>query len=570
MKEKNKKIIIIFIIIILLIILMSLILSKGNNTNKIGGIKLAEEETELINLNLEIKEETDESYKCLLTFASSDENNKIKQIEYPAEEGKNPKVITVANEQGSQKVGIDYEFIKKDEDKTFKIMLADGKTQEKRTGYKITYKNGEEVFKVESRILTKTIPITNLSPIQEGKHFIGYSENKESQIADYFENGNAKINEDVTLYAIYTQEKNGYTQSIENESLIGKVSKINTSGVQEIEANGETYSANVIVENNDLVLDGEKQVQGASLVNKVYEFGDSTKDVATASEDAQNMVILKVNGNLTINSNVTLTACKSANGYGGPKGLFIYVSGTISNNGMIDMTARGARAQGQDVYLWQNANNTYEYIPEVGANGAISKGTVKYSYAGESGENGLSRQTGGGGSGAARGKKSYLGDSNSRGGAGTAGTSFSGGTGGGSGYSSVHASSSIASDAVEFGKDGGNGAGTGASGAGNPGGIGGSAKGENGTGGLLIIYTSNYTNNGVTLSKGSLGGIYSNGAGSSGGGSINIFYNNIFSSLGIVNADGGSIQSNGGAGGNGTVTIGNIKSGTFIKDEENK
>ena len=43
--------------------------------------------------------------------------------------------------------------------------------------------------------------------------------------------------------------------------MIGRVSKINTSGVQEITVNGVTYSANVIVENNDLVLDGEKNTR---------------------------------------------------------------------------------------------------------------------------------------------------------------------------------------------------------------------------------------------------------------------------------------------------------------------
>ena len=45
---------------------------------------------------------------------------------------------------------------------------------------------------------------------------------------------------------------------------------------------------------------------------------------------------------------------KKDNGYGGPKGMFIYCTGTITNNGTIDMTARGAKAVGQNVYLWKN------------------------------------------------------------------------------------------------------------------------------------------------------------------------------------------------------------------------
>lgn len=70
------------------------------------------------------------------------------------------------------------------------------------------------------------------------------------------------------------------------------------------------------------------------------------------SEDAKNTVVLKVNWNLIINEGVTLTACKSDDGYGGPKGLMIYCTGTITNNGTISMTARGARAEGENVYLY--------------------------------------------------------------------------------------------------------------------------------------------------------------------------------------------------------------------------
>ena len=66
------------------------------------------------------------------------------------------------------------------------------------------------------------------------------------------------------------------------------------------------------------------------------------------------MVVLKVKGNLTISENVTLTSCKNDKGYGGPKGMLVYCTGTITNNGKISMTARGAIAEGQNVYLWKN------------------------------------------------------------------------------------------------------------------------------------------------------------------------------------------------------------------------
>ena len=149
----------------------------------------------------------------------------------------------------------------------------------------------------------------------------------------------------------------------EYESLIDAISKIAASGVQKISVNNEDYSMDMLIHTGDMVLDGSTQIKGATLTDKVYEFGNKETDVATETEDAKNTVVLKVEGNLTINEGVTVTACKSENGYGGPKGLFIYCTGTLTNNGTISMTARGAKAEGQNVYLWQNENGSYEYVP---------------------------------------------------------------------------------------------------------------------------------------------------------------------------------------------------------------
>ena len=184
----------------------------------------------------------------------------------------------------------------------------------------------------------------------------------------------------------------------------------------------EAFSADLVKYDGDLILDGETDVEGAALNNKIYEFGNKETDVATEKEDAKNMVVLKVNGDLTIEEGVTLTACKSDNGYGGPKGLLIYCTGTITNNGTVDMTARGAKAEGQNVYLWQNEDESYEYVPAVGANG----GARKDSGIGNNGNDGVDRQTGGGASGGGR-TYYHLGT----GGAGASGTSYSGGAGGG-------------------------------------------------------------------------------------------------------------------------------------------
>ena len=131
-----------------------------------------------------------------------------------------------------------------------------------------------------------------------------------------------------------------------NHSLIGKISSVNYSKYQKIEISGKIddeveskeYNTNIVVYNKDLVLDGINNVPGAKLENNKYEFGNEQTDVATEDKEANNMVILKVNGNLTINENVTLTTCKSEEGYGGPKGLLIYCKGILTNKGTISMT----------------------------------------------------------------------------------------------------------------------------------------------------------------------------------------------------------------------------------------
>lgn len=52
------------------------------------------------------------------------------------------------------------------------------------------------------------------------------------------------------------------------------------------------------------------------------------------------------------------------------------------------MTARGAYAEGQNVYLWKNIDGNYEYVPKIGAIGGQNI----------NGEDAKLRQCGGGGS----------------------------------------------------------------------------------------------------------------------------------------------------------------------------
>lgn len=523
--RKNKKTII-FTIIIIAIILIGVILLNKNNTQKIQNKALAENENDLINLELEIKDETDESYKCLLTFTSYNEDEKIKSIEYPSEEEINPQVITVANTEGKEKIGIDYELKKEDIDKTFKITTVKGNTFSKRTGYTIYYEpNGGQIeYSKQTQLMNFNSEL--IKPTKEGYFFLGWSLTSEKDSPDYKYYLNQRIykykkenGEDIKLYAKWISY-NELDNISEYDSIIANVKKINNTGVSTTSINNVQYSLNTIIYDGDLVLDGTKQVPGSTLQNNLYEFGNKDVDVAKENgegniEDAQNMVVLKVNGNLTINEGITLTSCKSDNGYGGPKGLLVYCTGTLINKGTIDMTARGARAQGQDVYLWQNINdNSYEYVPAIGANGGneINLKANSGGANGNQGEHGENRATGGGGSGAVN-----IGNATKHAGGGSQGTSYSGGTGGG-GAGGLNVGTN-AMNGENNGRSGGFGIGAYSSaayryysaggGSGNPGGAGDGdtgRKGENGTGGLLIIYGKYIENYGSINSNGTMGG----------------------------------------------------------------
>ena len=85
-------------------------------------------------------------------------------------------------------------------------------------------------------------------------------------------------------------------------------------------------------------------------------------------------------------------------------------------------------------------------------------------------------------------------------------------------------------------------------------------NGQNGTGGLLMLYATNLYNSGEITANGMKGGTGRSGGGSSGGGSINIFAK-IIKEKGNVTANGGEQNGStkGGKGGNGTVTINELQ-----------
>jgi len=331
-----------------------------------------------------------------------------------------------------------------------------------------------------------------------------------------------------------------------------------TSGYYSFRVDDKAYSIDLIV------LDGNQTI------TQNAEYGDLGDCASGTTTDAMatRMVVVKVNGDYTVNSGVKV-GTKYHPEYGGPKGFLLYVTGTLTNNGTINNN-HGAYAYGEDVYLYKNANNSYEYVPEIGGAGGLAALRTADVVAAGSGssvnQTGTKRALGGGGNGAS---------GNSLGGDGAAATSYSGGSAGGGGNGSARSS------AEAYGGAGGNGTTNSSAkpsgGAGNPGGTGADNNpGQNGTGGLLVIYSNIFVNNSTIEANGSNAGDkrqYSSSGGGSGAGSINIFANTITSN-GTLTANGGtgpgpSATFTGGTGGTGTINVGTISTGSYVSTYKN-
>ena len=431
---KNKNTIIYMLIIIFTIIILAILNNNFKIIEKItnGRLQNADEETEEQPLiSYQVYDNSDESK--IKTLVNVNDNSGIEYVEYP--DGR--KLET----NNKTQVSIDYEMTK-DENYSFKIKTANNESIQEQTvcvNDEFINKNGVSILKTNQENGYEVLEIENKINIDGFKTYYQIGKNGnwvEGQgkigLTDYDLTTNKLINEDntvtisakienqtnkntVTVSKKYDVNTNSTTNAYEAESILDalKNNEINT-GLYSLTVDDETYSLRVYSFYGDLNIKADTTL-------------GTEEDVATATEYAKNMIVLKVDGYLTIDEGVTLTAYASKNGYGGPKGMMIYCTGTLTNNGTINMTARGAKAVGQNVYLWKNTDGSYEYVPAIGANGGASTGGYEMKCGGINGTNGINRQTGGGGSGSC-----YTGfRETAYSGAGSKGTSYSGGTGGG-------------------------------------------------------------------------------------------------------------------------------------------
>ena len=403
---KNKKIV---IGIILIIVIIGFILL--NNNFKIiekitnGRLQNADEETEEQPLiSYQVYDNSDESK--IKTLVNVNDNSGIEYVEYP--DG------TKTYGNSKKQVTLDY-IMEKKQNYTFKVKTKSNESIQEKTicaDDEFINNNGIYIANISSENGYKVIDIENRTTLTGFKTYYQIGKNGnwtegtgKIGLTDYDLTKNNLINEDNTI-TINAKIENQTTQNVVN---VTKKYEVETSS-QNNSYNSESLLK--ALENNEISTGTYKvTVEDETYNLKVYSFNEdlnikadttlgTEEDVATASEYAKNMIVLKVNGDLTIDEGTTLTAYASKDGYGGPKGMTIYCTGTLTNNGTINMTARGAKAEGEEVYLWKNTDNSYEYVPAAGGIGSRGQ-----SGNAEAGAAGVKRQTGGGGAGGSGGSR---------------------------------------------------------------------------------------------------------------------------------------------------------------------
>ncbi len=378
-KFLNKKIGIWLILVIIIGLILCLIVNKNNFIEDIvRKIKGEETSKEELFSYIMYDNQDENNIKVLVKVASEDG---IEYVETPDDR----KILSNGNKQ----VTLDYE-VKKDENYTFKIKEKNKEPISKNLIVNDKY--------IHDKIInfSNTTEGTGVTTIQINKYidfddFITYYkfgengewEQCEEKILKYdyidFYQKNL-LNDDGTITLDIKVVNNKISNQIILDSEKYKVGAQNgiLQVLQEAELQDNEYFETIINRQtytmHTYVFDGDQEWNE----NKI--FGDAN-DIGTANSYAKNMVVVKVNGNLTIGENVNITTFNSS--FGGPKGMLLYVTGDIINKGTISMTARGAKAKGEDVYLWKNSDKSYEYVPAIGANGGQSKsltynGSLRY------------------------------------------------------------------------------------------------------------------------------------------------------------------------------------------------
>lgn len=392
------------LLIFILIAIIALFINKDTTFKLQQFLGINKEKQLSQNIDYKIYSYTNGTGKMLITF--TDEENGIASLNL-----NNEREIKV----NKNMVAIDYDFVYNG-NYTFKIITKNGKELIEDIAIDDEFIENNSIKMENTKPETYNYKLIKLkTSLLENVNYKKQYKVENGQWTSC-ENSFMVFDNDVKDMADENQEVRIYVRAINvnDESQIVEVSKKFKVDINATSSNIQEESILAAVKNEDFIAGKfNLEVNGVTYgIHSYYEqegdqvwdtdmiFG-TDDDIGTANTYAQNMVIVKVNGNLTINEDVYVGPYHTE--YGGPKGFMLYVTGTLTNNGIID-NSHGGYAIGQNVYLWKNANGEYEYVPAV--------------------NNETTRKTGNGGAGTRYGGGGTPG-------AGGTGTSYSGGAGGG-------------------------------------------------------------------------------------------------------------------------------------------
>ena len=328
------------------------------------------------------------------------------------------------------------------------------------------------------------------------------------------------------------------------------------------------------------------EMYGQQDIDNEVTFGDSNQD----------KIVLIANDTITIPSSYTLAPSS-------PKKSLVFFCNTFVNNGTISMVAKAPNVLPHDYFIIEGTvvgSNKNIIIPAY-ANNKIARYKITSNsdtriLQGANGNNGTNRNCGSGGTGCCGNNSNvYYGESDTTYIA-ASGSGYAFGGGAGSGGSFAYYRVSAADVNTTYPMRGGDGA-THNTWMFNCGGVGnpvGATYGQNSTvyanytnntgcGGRIIIFCTNFTNNGTITVNGTATknpnptGIHVSSGGASGAGAVDLFYTSLIKQ-GTITANGGATYSltldsktvTPGKGGDGSITLTQWSLDKIVKEERKK
>ena len=216
-------------------------------------------------------------------------------------------------------------------DENNNITVGDKLTGAKPVGTFTLLTEDPDLDEVDFQITATTTEgdIESIIPLNDG--IIQKTENSVSdKIYTVSQNGKYKFkitgtNKRITIFE--TDEITNTIETIEAESMFDGISKANSGGTKKIKVrvgdSQEIYRVNIIRVEGNLVLDGtDKGITGITRSENTYAVGlESDIGTTEAGEAgyAKNTAVLKVEGDLTINQNITLTSLTATGKIGSTK-----------------------------------------------------------------------------------------------------------------------------------------------------------------------------------------------------------------------------------------------------------